>query len=343
MVLSDQKNRVAVYDWVRGLAAIAVVLDHYHPFLYANFLFSWAVHAFVLVTLALQSGKKMSAKGLGRKLCYLIYIYAALLFLFHPVFASQGRGFRGDWLLLFLNPYHAFIKNPYFDHLWYIALHFQILVFLFVFQGFFKKLRAESVLLGSFIVSHLYFLWSHAVADSYYTIFLPSWLFVMAAGWYGFPRLVSWMQQHPEGRGKRCLAVLLLIVSSLVLPDLRGFLGSYESKTYALNTLFFFGVIFLVAEIYYLLVSRGFQWLIHGVSRVSRATLVLYIYHQGLWVLIHPETSAGRLLLAFAAVLSGTLLGLLLERLWGFVQTGFGAVLRGLSYFRFIPEKSAEN
>lgn len=281
----QKRDRAEIYDWVRGLAALAVVLGHFEPFdIISKGYFVWSVHAFVLVTMALVSGKSFGIEKFFRRFLYVIFVYTALVFIFRMFFIIQADSrAHVSYRSLFLNPVTMFLRNPYFDHLWYIGLYAQMLIFLVIFCKKLKNISAAKVLLISIFISQAIFLATYYELKRYTTVLLPSWFFVMAVGWYIFPGIVERIGRTDDKRGLRSGAIFTSLCLLFSQKHLFLWLKISEARTCILNTCIFFIVIYFLVEIFFLIKPfKVFKGPIKLVCFISQFTLILYIYHQGI-------------------------------------------------------------
>gem|GEM_PF-1964096 len=274
--------REEVYDWLRGLASIAVVLGHFKPFGLPKIYLVWSVHAFVLVTLALAARRNLDFKKIIRALSYVAFVYVALvvtfrpLFLLSPNFPDPGLG------PLFLHVRTVFIENPYFAHLWYILIYFQILIFLLFALPLLKRISAAMAIAVALVISQAVFWVTHYLLKSAESTLLPSWFFVMAVGYYIMPRMMEKIRSAESGRVLRCLAVFTVLGFIYAHPYFKELLGVSKNRVFVLNTAISFLVVYFLAEIYFVfkkinLLKRPMQFVFFA----SRCTLILYIGHQG--------------------------------------------------------------
>lgn len=314
-----KSERTLVYDWLRGLASLAVICGHYKPFMVPKSFFIWSVHFFVLVTMALISMRPLTPHKITRRLCYAAFVYLVLLAFFHPLFLWQGRDFSGGLIPLLFNPVTTLIENPYFGNVWYLGLYVQILVFLYFFQDKLRGADPKKMLLFSLLVSQAFFLTMFFVVKGYTTIFIPSWLFIMAAGWYVMPAAVERLSVMEQGRLFR-LAVMAVVLALIYnLPGVHDWLGASRNRTFILNSVIcLLAAVWLTEVYFYLEEKRLGEKFRRAVFVISKYTLVLYIFHQGLWRILEPRADPA--LLTAAAVILGVPAGFLIHNAYLFLE-----------------------
>jgi len=340
----EKKARIGVYDWLRGLASLAVIFGHFKPFGLSKVFFVWAIHAFMMVTVVLVLQSPLSLKKMVKRLAYLAFIYLGLFLIFRPLFLLQDIQPVIPLAVFFLNPATVFIENPYFGHLWYLLIYVQLLFFLFFMTRPLEQWDRRSVLLGALIVSEIFFTLTHDIIKKYPTVFLPSWFFTMAVGLTLLPKVTAWAEENPRYRIWRCLLSFMVLGVFWSRPEIRDWLILADARVSLLSTLIYFVCIYTVIEIYFIFKQlRFFDFTIGFVSLVSRYTLALYIYHQGL----------GRLLLPYAvpmeivtplSIVSGLLAGHLLHHLFLGLERFFAGLRVKLSpeVTSLLPQQQAE-
>lgn len=309
----EKAARIEVYDWLRGLASLAVVLGHFKPFGLNKVFFVWAIHAFVLVTVVLVSQRPFGFEKIAKRLAYVAFIYASLFLILGPLFILQGIKPAMPLSTFFLNPVTVFIENPYFGHLWYLLIYAQLLIFLFFMNQQLKKWDERWVLLGALMLSNLSFTLTFIIFKNFTTLLLISWFFTVAAGLYLLPKLTAWMERNNQHRIGRCLLSFLVLTAIWSYPELRNWLISPEARVSLLSTMVYFLCIYALMELFFILNRYpGLSFLKRFVSLVSRYTLAIYIYHQGLGRLLEPYGVSMEVLTLFA-IISGLFLGHILH------------------------------
>lgn len=303
------KDRNQIYDWIRGLASIAIVLGHFKPFDISKCYFQWSIHAFVLVTLALAASSSFNFSKFCRRFAYLAFVYATLAFCFWMIHSYQ-KGVHGAPHQLLLA---AFFKNPYFDQLWYFILYAQILIMLLFFSKKFNNLPPGKTILVSLIISQTTFLATYFGLQTFTTISIPSWFFVMSIGWFIMPNFLKKIKDAANKRPLRIIAAFVALCFFFVQPWFREWSQISETRTFILNTLVFFTVIYFLAEFFYFIKNYSFfQPIIKSVCFISKYTLVLYIYHQGVRQIVHP-TGIDALWWSLFSIATGVLVGHLIH------------------------------
>jgi len=329
--LKRTKVRTDVYDWLRGLASIAVICGHFYPFNLSKNYFAWAVHAFVLLSMALLSSQKLTAEKLIRRIAYLVFVYLMLIAIFHPIFRIVQGSPHADLSSMFLKPSGIFIDHPYFMHLWYLALYLQMIFFVFFTGTWLNKANGVRIIALSFIVSQILFLLTYFVAGRYRTIFLPSWCFVMACGYYGLPRLVNWSQFQPAGRKLRCTLAFAAVFFFWIVKPLDMWLSNSETRMFALNTFYFFAAVYFLMELYFLLDERRLAIRFRkAINSISRYTLILYIYHQGFYQLA-KDFMPNTFLLTVFSIATGYIVAFFIHNLYLTLESLIIKLLRTLT------------
>lgn len=329
-VLSFKKNeKIEVYDWLRGMASLAVILGHFKPFGISKVYFVWSVHAFILVTAVLISKKSFGFEKLLKRLTYLTFIYLSLLLIFRPLFIFQHVApVIPVWNLIF-NPMAVFLENPYFAHLWYLVIYAQLLFSVYFFQNWFKKWEVRWVLITALILSNF----SYIFFKDYPVVLLPSWFFTIAVGMYLLPKITLWIEKSNKYRILRSMLSFTLLAFILTRSELREWLILPDARVSLLSTLIYFLCIYFVMELFFIVswfprinFFRKFIFL------VSRYTLTLYIYHQALGRLLLPYGISMEVLTPLA-VISGIFLGFLLHQGFLALERFFAATV----FFKQVP------
>lgn len=336
--LSESRERkIEVYDWLRGLAALAVVFDHFKPFGLSNIYFVWSIQAFLLVTVVLISPKHLTFGKMAQKLAHVTFCYVFLFVVFWPLFALQdSRAVTPLWMFFFdINT--VFIENPYFGHLWYLLIHAQLLVFLCAMDRQLKKWDARWVLIGALILSELSFTWTYLVIERFPTVLLSSWFLTLAAGFYWLPAVTSWIENHPQHRARRCFLSLMVLGALASHPQLSGWLILPDTRVSLLSTLIYFLCIYALMELFFVLNRYPvLNFIKRFVFLVSRYTLVIYIYHQGVGTLLAPHGVSAEFLTVFS-ILSGIVVGYAANQSFKGAQSFF----KGMS--RFLLSQTASS
>ncbi len=271
--------------------------------------FVWSIHAFVMVTMALAAKSSFDTAKILRRIAYVAFVYIASVFVFAPLFMLSGK--HVPLRELFFNPFTVFIENPYFGHLWYICLYAQILFFLLFFLKPLRKLSPMPALAGAFIISQGMFVFTHYGLGALESLLLPSWFFVMAAGFYFMPELVQKMQSSHATRRLRAGVALLLLIFFYTHHAVYPWLATPQNRVFALNTFVFLLSIYFLSEVYFFVRAvRWFKPLIQFVVWASRYTLSYYIFHQGIYKFFEYRfPDADRSLLALVCLATGLAYG----------------------------------
>lgn len=313
---SKPENRDEIYDWLRGFAAIAVVLGHFRPFGAPRVWFAWAVTGFILVTAALMSRAVLTPGKLFKRLIYVAFIYTGLILLFYPIFRLTGQAPNVPLWRLFLDPYMVFIENPYLDHTWYIAIHVQILLFVFLFQNQIRRQSASTVYFFALVISTVFFFFTRFVIKELNTLMLPSWFFVLAFGWYSLAPALEWVKTHDKHRGLRTAASAAVLAVLMAQPKAGLLLENADNKAFILNSVFYIAIVLNLADVYFLIEKNpAFYRLRQSVFDISRVTLFIYLYHQAVWM-IDPVKTWNKTLVSLFCLVTGTLLGHLFHQIF---------------------------
>lgn len=330
------KERDPVFDWTRGLAILAVILDHYRIPGLSEAYFVWGVQGFVLITAALAAETRLTFPKVFRRLVYIFFIYQALVILFYPFHEIFDVRREGAFLQTFNEPVEAVLYNGYFAHLWYLALYAQMLVFFLFFQNSLRRASWKKTAAAALVISQAAYVLAHVVLGRFEQIFILSWAFTIASGWYAGPRLLDWIRENRRTAGKRCLFAFLALAAICSHPGLVNWLELQERQMFLPNTLFSFLVVYAFLELYYLLRTKAaFESLRAFIETMGRYSLVLYIYHQGIHVLFRYRdhgVEPNGILLALLAVPTGLLMGRLLNAAYSAAGRRLSAAAVALSF-----------
>ena len=214
----------------------------------------------------------------------------------------------------FLNFKTVFIENPYFPHLWYLLIYVQLLGFYFLISDYVKKWDERTVLLGALVISEISFTLTYSIFKKYPTLVLSSWFFTIAVGLCLLPKLVAWMEKNDQFRARRCLLSVAILAALWSHPELRAWLILSHTRVSLLSTLIYFLCIYSVMELFYILDQYPrLSFLKRFVFVVSRYTLALYIYHQGLGKLLEPYAVSMEVLTPLS-IITGLFIGYVLQR-----------------------------
>lgn len=320
---SEKLEKIKVYDWLRGLACLAVVFGHFKPFGLNKVYFVWSVHAFILVTVVLIFKNHFSFEKLIKRLAYVAFIYLALFLIFRPLFIIQHIQPLVPLKAFFFNPVTVFIDNPYFAHLWYLLVYVQLLFFLFFTDRLIKKWDWRWVLLGAVVITNLSFTLTYDIFKKFPTLLLPSWSFTIAAGMFLLPKLTLWMKQNSQYRMMRFLLSCALLAAIWSCPQLRDWLILSHARVSLLSTIVYFLCIYAAMELYFIVDPYPVLFALKKfVFLASRYTLTLYIYHQGVGRLLEPY-AISREALTGISIVSGILVGHFLHHAFLYLDRGF--------------------
>ncbi|MFZ5802857.1 MAG: acyltransferase family protein [Candidatus Omnitrophota bacterium] len=318
--------RFEIVDWLKAWAILAVILDHME--IVPEHLVIWSVNVFVLVTAAVYSipGYAFTFKKLMSKLAYLVFIYAMGIFLIDLIFGLLHEKLDRSVLPVLLNPYFMFVKNPYLGDVWYLGLHVQILIVFYVFLKGAGRSRGEYVVLIAALISQTSFLVTHYFMDRFETIFVLSWFFYLAAGFYGMRPLLTKIRSLEQYRlFGWMIGAGILIVVYLCWPEV-PWLFQNENRARGLMLPLYFGLILFLAELFYLLdgILLG-RWLKQGMNFLGRYTLAVYLTHQA-FLYLWDKLFDSRAFLAVLAVSSGLLFGMTVEYLFNFLRSALSRI-----------------
>lgn len=312
------RTKIEVFDWIRGLASLAVIFGHFKPWGIPKGYFIWAVHAFMLITAALLSQTGFDRVKLIKRVSYLLFVYTALFLLFRLFFIWQGSS-KGVLPIsfFFLNFQTVFIENPYFTHLWYLFIYLQLLVFLLFAAPFLKKWDMRYVLALSLILSGISFVITYYGLGNYATLLLPSWFFVIASGWYLLPRLVPFVEKAEAHRLLRFLASLVILGLIFAPVEWAHWLLLPSARVSIPSTLVYFVMIYALMELYFLLRAKAWFWpLKKFIFAVSRYTLAIYIAHQGIETLLEEPYAINPEWLTLISIPFGIFAGYVLHEIF---------------------------
>lgn len=313
---NESVERVEVIDWLKAWAIVAVILDHLkivpEPFVI------WSVNIFALVTAAVYSipGYVFSLKKLALKFVHLAYLYVFGILFFDLVFGVLHEEINRSFLSLLVQPVYIFIKNPYLGDIWYLSLHLQILVVLYVFLKYRNQVRAGYVILVAALISQTSFLVTHFVLKQYFTILVTSWLFFLAAGFYGMRPFIAMIRADDQHRFLKLMAAAGILVLVYSCYPVVPWIFQNNNRSSFLTPPLYFGLIFFLTELFYLLGRCPFgDAARRGMSFIGQQTLAIYLTHQAfafLWgkVVIWP------LALAVLAIGSGIVFGIITDRVY---------------------------
>ena len=314
---STHQSRVELWDWFKGLAIIAVVLDHTK--VVPEPLVAWSVNMFVIVTAATYSEPKyfFSGRKLALKILHLFLIILSGIFFFKTLNSIFGLITERSLIQILLNPYFFFIKNAYLGDIWYTGLHLQFLFLLFIGlrTGFLSKPKIVLPLaLALTIFTNFY---THFVIHRFETIFFMSWLFFLCIGFYGIRPFLNYIEKSKHNRwlGVALGATLLICFYSLYPRFPWAFTNEARAMTFTAP--FYVPLILLFTEFFYIIYSYKFcAFLKSAILLLGRYTLAIYLTHEPferMWKVYFSEP----ILLAILSAVCGILFGMVFE--WLFV------------------------
>jgi hypothetical protein len=231
-----------------------------------------------------------------------------------------------------LNPFFIFVRNPYLGDIWYLGLHVQILLAFFLFLKFKNRLPAKYVLLSAAWISQISFLVTHYYLHRLETIFVTSWLFFLALGFYGIRPLITAIQASARLRFLFLAIGAGILVMVYACYPVVPWLFQNENRSSLLTPPLYFGLILFLSECYYLLGAFPLGKLFEqAMSLIGRHTLAIYLTHQAftfLWNKVFDEP----ILLAALVVGSGVLFGMITDRVYAFLNIAAKRIFVRISY-----------
>lgn len=275
-------ERLSIIDWLKSWAIIAVVLDHAEvlpePYIV------WSVNIFVLVTAALYSapGYVFTAKKLAARLFYLAFIYFLAVLFFDLIFDAGYEKYNRAVLSVLEKPYNSLIANPYLGDIWYLSLHIQILLVMYLFLKIRDRVRPASVLVASVPIAMISFAATHFFLHRFYTILVSSWFLYLAVGFYFLIPFLQWIETKTKFRGRCILAAAMVLALIYFQYPLMPWLFTNENRSTFLMLPFYTVLIFMLGQLFYLSGTRPVLLKFKdAMIAIGKQTLAIYLAHEG--------------------------------------------------------------
>lgn len=319
-------ERLKIIDWLKGCAILAVVLDHSKAL--AEPYVVWSVNIFVLVTAAVYSGQNyvFSAKKLAGKLIYLVFIYLTAVVFFDIIFDIGYANYNRAVLSVLENPYYGFVGNPYLGDIWYITLHIQILLIMYLFLKTRSHRRPAAVVIAAAPVAMLSFAMTHFVLHRFHTIVVSSWFLYLAAGFYGLIPFLQWIENKAKFRTGCIAAALCVLVLIYSQYPLMPWLFTNNNRSTFLMLPFYTVLIFFFGELFYFMDRAAVLSRIKNtVILLGRYTLVIYMTHEG-FMRVWSRFFQSPWTLSVLSVICAIFFGIFANWLFGILKTGLSKI-----------------
>lgn len=328
----SRNHRLEIVDWLKAWAILAVVLDHLkivpEPFVV------WSVNIFVLVTAAVYSmpGYVFSLKKLMRKFVSLVFIYWCGIIFFDAVFGILHDQNNRNVVSVLLNPFYMFVKNPYLGDVWYLGLHVQILILFYFFLKYPGRTRVGFVLLVSALISQTSFFVTHYYLERFKTIFVTSWLFFLAIGFFWMAPFIERIRIFARHRFQALVAGVWILCLFYACFPFAPLLFQNENRASLFTLPLYLGLVLFLAELFYLFDRFPLGSLLkRGMSFTGRYTLAIYLTHQAFFELWNKVFDSN-LFLGALSLGSGILFGMITDRLFMFFKIILNRICRGAIY-----------
>lgn len=275
------KQRVELFDWLRGWASFLVVADHCKaaPETYTV----WSVNLFIMMTATLfsKSTSSLTSDKLLRRLAYLVFAYCSCLFILGPALSLFGvKGLPPD-LGSVIDVRWLFIENPYLGHLWYIPVYTQLLLFMWASLPFVHRINKAVILVLGFVIGEAYYYFSHQQLRAYHSIFLPAWAFYWAFGYAVMPAILKKLSERPARAALRssCSIAVFMLMVMLFNGIAPGWVSASHRPSFLMLPLIVAGI-WLLSDLYHLIEGLGWSWLRRFFVTCGSLTLYVYISHD---------------------------------------------------------------
>ena len=229
-----KNNRIIEYDILKFFGAFGIVIWHIGPV--PSRYVVWAVSAFVFTTWALQRNKQITFRKLMWSMLNIGYVYLIVVVLSLILFGLKPiRPMLDEFSLSFEKIYKLIIENAYIGILWYLVLHFQFIIVLWLFGNWLNRQNRLTTAIFGFIISQIWVFTLDLVFHDYLGIFFVSWLFICFVGYYYGKDIIGFVNSLTST--KQALVVVSSISLTLLIMN-NEFVSDYFS-TFRDNQFFF--------------------------------------------------------------------------------------------------------
>ena len=280
-------SRIKLWDWLKGLAIIAVVFDHFS--IVPEHFVIWSVNIFVLVTAATYSEPKyfFSVQKLVLKIFQLVYLVTVGVFFFkalHSIFELPTLykiQTNQSLATIFLSPFKLFVRNPYLGDIWYVGLHIQFLFVLFIGLRSGILIKPKWIWSIAIPVSLLSFFATHFVFHRFDTILFSSWLIFLSAGFYGMRPLLRAVETTHHNRWIVLSLALGLLVALFALYPHMPWAFTNSNRSSFITLPFYFCLLVFFCEAFHLMKNlRHLKFVKAFIILLGRHTLAIYLTHE---------------------------------------------------------------